>query len=190
MIGKAIIAALPKNDSPTGLPPAQFAAPGYINFILPSTTMPPQPPPTTATATATKEGEVFAQMFKTKKDRTVTNTLSVGEPTMKRSRKEAKAAKGAITSLLSSTSPLPSLLSSSSPSPSVPTKSERKKRTFEIKQVPATFDPEAYAVYVKYQRIIHKEEDKEHTEKGYTRFLCTNPFPVIYLCLFISAKTT
>jgi len=50
-----------------------------------------------------------------------------------------------------------------------------KAHTFEVRQVPATFDERAFAVYKRYQMRVHGDAEKKLTPKQYTNFLCNSP---------------
>jgi arginyl-tRNA--protein-N-Asp/Glu arginylyltransferase len=45
----------------------------------------------------------------------------------------------------------------------------------QLKTVPAAYDPEAYALYVKYQTRVHKDAPSKLTPDGYANFLCNSP---------------
>jgi arginyl-tRNA--protein-N-Asp/Glu arginylyltransferase len=191
----------------SSLLPPQFASPAYINFpftneaaatfAAAASSMTPTPLPSVPSTKAsksissTKQSQPAAQtkdaassslsltsksgLFQSKQPRSSTHTSNELEPTTKK--KKSRNDVNTTTTSISNTTNTVSSSSSATVTATSTVSSERKKRIFEVKQVPATFDPEAYALYVKYQRTIHKEVDKEHTEKGYTRFLCNAPFP-------------
>ncbi|KZF20022.1 arginine-tRNA-protein transferase 1 [Xylona heveae TC161] len=49
------------------------------------------------------------------------------------------------------------------------------EHTFEVTLEPDTFTEEKYALYANYQRIVHREEPKSITRKGFKGFLCSSP---------------
>jgi arginine-tRNA-protein transferase len=53
--------------------------------------------------------------------------------------------------------------------------SSGKVHKFEVRQVPATFDATAFAVYKKYQMAVHGDKESKLTPKQYTNFLCNSP---------------
>ena len=79
-------------------------------------------------------------------------------PFQKRSPAEAAAASSSSAAAAASSSVPPSVA-----------------HTFEIRQVPATFDPVAFELYKKYQIAIHKDKPAKLTPDQYTGFLCHSP---------------
>jgi arginyl-tRNA--protein-N-Asp/Glu arginylyltransferase len=53
--------------------------------------------------------------------------------------------------------------------------SPAKAHTWEVRQVPAVFHQEAFSVYKKYQKAVHKDTDDKLTPEQYTNFLCKSP---------------
>ncbi len=45
----------------------------------------------------------------------------------------------------------------------------------QLTTVPAAYDPEAFALYVKYQTRVHKDAPSKLTPDGYANFLCNSP---------------
>jgi arginine-tRNA-protein transferase len=64
---------------------------------------------------------------------------------------------------------------STSTSAAATSSSNGKVHKFEVRQVPATFDATAFAVYKKYQMAVHGDKESKLTPKQYTNFLCNSP---------------
>lgn len=136
------------------LPPSSVAlavaGPGNINAVLPT-------PPSTDAQKAPSPLAHVAQ-----------------PPSHKRTKHNGGGATTASASAASTTSaPLPA--SAGSAAPAAPAATAPPAHTWRVVTVPASFDEEAWRLYVRYQTAVHGDSPQECSRAQYERFLCRNP---------------